>query len=266
MLKVETISSRFFNNDEGQLTDAVYHFNHRIKKIIKVSRKIDVYDLEVPGTHNFALATGIFVHNSAKQGRDRKFQAILPLFGKPLNTERARIDQIIDSEKFKPLIIAIGAGIADQFNIERLRYHRIIIMADADVDGSHIKCLYLTFLFRHLKAVIDRGHVYVALPPLYKLEWGKTNKKYVYTEQEKEVFMKTLGDAKVNVQRYKGLGEMNATELWDTTLNPQNRMLKQVTVEDAAHADQVFTMLMSDDVGPRKKFIQTRAKNATLDL
>lgn len=219
-----------------------------------------------PALTELFIVEGDSAGGSAKQGRDRKFQAILPLFGKPLNTERARIDQIIESEKFKPLIIAIGAGIADQFNIEKLRYHRIIIMADADVDGSHIKCLYLTFLYRHLRAVIDGGHVYVALPPLYKLEWGKGNKKYVYTEQEKEVFVKTLGEAKLNVQRYKGLGEMNATELWDTTLNPANRMLKQVTVEDAAAADQVFSMLMSDDVAPRKKFIQSRAKNANLDI
>ncbi|MEK7127595.1 MAG: DNA gyrase subunit B [Patescibacteria group bacterium] len=219
-----------------------------------------------PALTELFIVEGDSAGGSAKQGRDRKYQAILPLFGKPLNTERARIDQIIESEKFKPLIIAIGAGIADQFNIEKLRYHRIIIMADADVDGSHIKCLYLTFLYRHLRPVIDRGHVYVALPPLYKLEWGKGNKKYVYTEQEKEVFVKTLGEAKINVQRYKGLGEMNAIELWETTLNPQNRMLKQISVEDAAAADQVFSMLMSDDVAPRKKFIQSRAKNANLDI
>jgi DNA gyrase subunit B len=222
--------------------------------------------LRDPAQTELFIVEGDSAGGSAKQGRDRKFQAILPLFGKPLNTERARIDQIIDSEKFKPLIIAIGAGIADQFNLERLRYHRIIIMADADVDGSHIKCLYLTFLYRHLRPVIDGGHVYVALPPLYKLEWGKGNKKYVYTEQEKEEFVPTLGDTKINVQRYKGLGEMNAAELWDTTLNPQNRLLKQVTVEDAARADQVFSMLMSDDVAPRKKFIQSRAKNANLDI
>ncbi len=219
-----------------------------------------------PALTELFIVEGDSAGGSAKQGRDRKYQAILPLFGKPLNTERARIDQIIESEKFKPLIIAIGAGIADQFNIEKLRYHRIIIMADADVDGSHIKCLYLTFLYRHLRPVIDGGHVYVALPPLYKLEWGKGNKKYVYTEQEKEVFVKTLGEAKINVQRYKGLGEMNAIELWETTLNPQNRMLKQISVEDAAAADQVFSMLMSDDVAPRKKFIQSRAKNANLDI
>ena len=203
---------------------------------------------------------------SAKQGRDRKFQAILPLFGKPLNTERARIDQIVSSEKFKPLIIAIGAGIADQFNLEKLRYHRIIIMADADVDGSHIMCLYLTFLYRHLKPVIENGHVYVAMPPLYKVEWGKGNKKYVFTDSEKDDFINTLGQVKVNVQRYKGLGEMNASELWETTLNPLNRQMKQISIDDAAHADQVFTMLMGEEVPPRKRFIQSRAKTANLDI
>jgi DNA gyrase subunit B len=171
----------------------------------------------------------------------------------------------VDSDKFKSLIIAIGAGISDQFNIEKLRYHRIIIMADADVDGSHIMCLYLTFLYRHLKPLVENGYVYVAMPPLYKIEWGK-EKKYVYTEGEKEDFTKTLGTAKLNVQRYKGLGEMNAAELWETTLNPQNRQLKQITIEDAARADEAFTMLMGDEVPPRKRFIQSRAKTANLDI
>ncbi len=220
-----------------------------------------------PETSELFIVEGDSAGGSAKQGRDRKFQAILPLFGKVLNTERARIDQIIESDKFKSLIIAIGAGIADQFNIEKLRYHRIIIMADADVDGSHIKCLYLTFLYRHLKALVENGHVYVALPPLYKVEWGKGNKRYVYNDAEKEALVKELGpDVKLNIQRYKGLGEMNAEELWETTLNPANRILKQVTVGDLEQADETFQMLMSDEVPPRRRFIQTHAKTANLDI
>ncbi|MEK7188302.1 MAG: toprim domain-containing protein, partial [Patescibacteria group bacterium] len=202
---------------------------------------------------------------SAKQGRDRKFQAILPLFGKVLNTQRARIDQVIKSDKFKNLIIAIGAGIGDGFNMAKLRYHRIIIMSDAAVDGSHIKCLYLTFIYRHLPGVIENGHVYIAMPPLYKIAHGAI-KEYVYSEEEKEAYLKTVGDKKAIVQRYKGLGEMNARELWDTTMDPAKRILKQITIEDADAASRMFEMLMGEDVPPRKRFIQTHAKMATLDI
>lgn len=265
LLKLNTLAGRFFQGDLDSVYETALHFNHKIVKIEKCKKKMDVYDIEVPGTHNFALASGIFVHNSAKSGRDRKFQAILPLFGKVLNTERARIDQIVTSDKFKNLIVAVGAGISDQFNIEKLRYHRIIIMADADVDGSHITCLYLTFFYRHLPEIVAGGHIYIAMPPLYKVEHGKT-KKYVYTDLEKDEYVKTLGTLNFKIQRYKGLGEMNASELWETTMDPKVRLLKQVNVGDAEEADRVFTMLMGEEVPPRRKFIQTHAKTANLDV
>jgi len=201
----------------------------------------------------------------AKQGRDRKTQAILPLFGKVLNTERARLDKIIKSDKFKILITAIGAGIGEQFNLEKLRYHKIIIMADADIDGAHIMTLYLTFLFRHMTELVEKGHVYVAQPPLYKAVWGK-EKKYLIDEEEKERFLIANKEKNISIQRFKGLGEMNSDELWETTMDPAVRRLKQITIEDASQADAVFTMLMGEEVMPRKKFIMANAEKADLDI
>lgn len=217
-----------------------------------------------PEASELFIVEGDSAGGSAKQGRDRKFQAILPLFGKVLNTERARLDQIVKSDKFKTLIIAVGAGIEDQFNLKKLRYHKIIIMADADVDGAHIKSLYLTFFYRHMPEIVRQGFLYVAMPPLYKVERGK-EKKYVFTEEEKDEFVRS-GGGKANVQRFKGLGEMNANELWDTTMNPATRILKRVAVNDAEGADRMFTTLMGEEVPPRKKFIQSHASMAFLDI
>ena len=204
------------------------------------------------------IVEGDSAGGSAKQGRDRHFQAILPLRGKIMNTERARLDKILSSNEIKALISALGTGIGDNLDLEGLRYGRVIIMTDADVDGSHIRTLLLTFFFRYMPQLIEDGHLYIAQPPLYRIAY-KNQVKYAYSDKEKDKILKEVGE-RASLQRYKGLGEMNPTQLWETTMNPENRTLLLVTVEDAAESDRTFDMLMGDAVDPRRKFIQTHAK------
>jgi DNA gyrase subunit B len=214
------------------------------------------------------IVEGDSAGGSAKQGRDRRFQAILPLRGKILNTERARLDKILNNNEVKALITALGTGVGDDFNLERLRYGRVIIMTDADVDGSHIRTLLLTFFFRYMSELIEQGHLFIAQPPLYHIKHKKES-AYVYTEQEKDTYLKKLNgnSSSVSMQRYKGLGEMSPGQLWETTMNPESRTILQVTIEDAAAADKTFDMLMGSVVAPRKKFIQTHAKQVrNLDI
>jgi len=211
------------------------------------------------------IVEGDSAGGSAKQGRDRRFQAILPLGGKILNTERAHLDKIIKFEEIKDLIIALGAGIGESLNYEKVRYHRIIIMTDADVDGEHIKTLLLTFFFRHMPEVISKGYLYIALPPLFRVQVSK-EANYAYSEEERDILINKAGTSRYVIQRYKGLGEMNPDQLWDTTMDPQTRILKKIEIADGDEADKLFSILMGEDVPPRKRFIQTHAKSATLDI
>ncbi len=211
-----------------------------------------------PENAELYLVEGDSAGGSAKQGRDRRFQAILPLRGKILNVEKARLDKILQNNEIRTMITALGTSVGEQFDISKLRYHRIIIMTDADVDGSHIRTLLLTFFYRHLEQLVTEGYLYIAQPPLYRVKAGK-NESWVYTEAEREAKMAEYGE-KAEVQRYKGLGEMNPDQLWETTMDPATRTLVQVTVDDAVAADETFDMLMGTAVPPRKKFIQTHAR------
>ena len=216
-----------------------------------------------PEESELYIVEGESAGGSTKQARNRRFQAVLPLRGKILNVERARLDKILASKEIRALVIALGTAIAEDFDIEKVRYQRIIIMTDADVDGSHIRALLLTLFYRYFRPIIERGYLYIAQPPLYQIQQGK-NSQYAFSDQEKDKIVSKLkaqkGAAIVNVQRYKGLGEMNPTQLWETTMDPDNRILYRVTVDNAREADKIFDVLMGDEVAPRKKFIQTYAK------
>ncbi len=298
LLRYDTILERFFNGDQCRLREAVINFNHKIKKIIKLDETIDVYDLEVPGTHNFALASGVFVHNSAKAGRDRRTQAILPVKGKILNVEKARLDKMLANQEIRSLVVAMGTAIGDNFDLSKLRYHKIVLMSDADVDGAHIRTLFLTLFYRYFPQIIEGGYLYIAQPPLYRMQSGK-NVRYAFSDAEKDKTIlemqklkeqkagikgqvsrvKTKGEVNeeeivqevegesldekkipgIAIQRYKGLGEMNPEQLWETTMNPEKRVLRLVEVGDAEKADKLFGILMGDLVEPRKQFIQAYA-------
>jgi DNA gyrase subunit B len=221
-----------------------------------------------PGKCELYIVEGDSAGGSAKQGRDRHYQAILPLRGKILNTERARLDKILGNNEVKAIISALGTGVGDNFSIDGLRYGKTVLMTDADVDGSHIRTLLLTFFFRYMQALIEEGHLFIAQPPLYRIEYKK-DVRYVYSDAEKDRVLKELGSGaeKAALQRYKGLGEMNPEQLWETTMNPANRTLLQVTIEDAAEADRTFDMLMGEAVDPRRRFITTHAKSVkNLDI
>jgi len=210
-----------------------------------------------PAETELYIVEGDSAGGSAKGGRNPKYQAILPLWGKMLNVEKARLDKVYGNEKLMPIVMALGTGIGEDFDLSKLRYHKIIIMADADVDGSHIRILLLTFFFRFMRPLIEEGHIFLAQPPLYRLTKNKQH-YYAYSDAQRDELMKELGQT--DIQRYKGLGEMDAQQLWETTMNPETRIMKRVNMEDATTADAVFTVLMGDRVEPRRQYIQENAK------
>jgi DNA gyrase subunit B len=259
-LRWNRLVDEHFGGDEARACEAAAHVNCKVVAVRALEERVDVYDLTVERYHNFALASGVFVHNSAKMGRDRTYQAILPLRGKILNTIRARIDKVLSNEEIRAIITAVGTGFGeDEFKLEDARYGKIIVMADSDVDGAHIRTLVLTFFFQWMKELIENGRIYIALPPLYRV-WKGNKESYVYNDEERDKAIERLGSNGVNVQRYKGLGEMNPDQLWKTTMDPESRILYQVTIEDEPSVRELFEKLMGDEVEPRRDWILNNAK------
>ena len=230
--------------------------------------KLSDCSLKDPEMCEVYIVEGDSAGGSAKKGRDPKIQAILPLWGKMLNVEKVRPEKVMNNDKLEPVIASLGAGFGKDFNIEKLRYHKIIIMADADVDGSHIRTLLLTFFFRYMPQLIEKGYVYLAMPPLFKVQLGKKEPVYCYSDQERDDALAALGDQreKADVQRYKGLGEMDGNQLWETTMDPARRKMRVVTIPDAEAADKIFSVCMGEEVEPRREFIESNSSYANLDI
>lgn len=265
-LRFDRLVDEHFGGDEDRATEAARNLNCKVVEVRRLTERADVYDITVQGLHNFALESGIFVHNSAKQARNREFQAILPIRGKILNVEKARLHKMLENKEIGALITGIGTGIGEELDVSKARYHKICLLSDADVDGQHITTLLLTFLFRHMQPLIEAGLIYLTQPPLYKVT-VEGKKHYFFSDAERDEFRKQREGKKLpEFERFKGLSEMDAEELWMTTMNPETRVLKRVGMEDAALADEIFTILMGEDVESRRAFITKNAKFATLDV
>ena len=265
-LRYDRLLQEHYGGDEQWMHTAAANLNCKVLAVHRLRERRDVYDITVDHSHNFALAAGVFVHNSAKQGRDRRFQAILPLWGVPINAEKARVDRVLKNDKLQPVITALGAGIGEDYDLSKLRYGKVIIMADADIDGLHIRTLILAFFFRYMRAMVEEGHVYIARPPLYLIRKGK-QEHYAYSDSERDAILRRMDGKGITIQRYKGLAEMNPEQLWKTTMDPEARTLLRMTLDDAVEADHVFTVLLGNDVEPRRKFIEENARYVqNLDL